>query len=177
MDIFQRIAAEMRTQCEVLVSKMDGVEFYQYVLELVNIGHGALPAVQAGMGHPSWRIRRGCAAVLFHLYDTESLQRLVLLTRDPKKKVRKMAILSLGRDRYAGGENSIDAVPHLSYSALSDPAVRVRRVAVLMLAAQAPQRRVVRILRKILAAERDPKAIRVARWGLTRQQDLSARAS
>ena len=156
---------------------MDGCDFYQYVFELVQVGHPALPAVQAGMGPPRWRIRRGCAAVLFHLCDTESLQRLMLLTRDPKKKVRKMAILSLGRDRYAGGENWIDAVPYLSYSALNDPAVRVRRVAVLMLAAQAPQRRVVRILRKVLSTERDPKAIRVARWGLTRQQDLSARAS
>ena len=167
----------MTTQYEHLVNKMDGSDYYTSVTALVDAGHDALPAVRAGMGHPNWRIRRGCAAVLFHLCDTESLQRLMLLTRDPKKKVRKMAILSLGRDRYAGGENSIDAVPHLSYSALNDPAVRVRRVAVLMLAAQAPQRRVVRILRKVLATERDPKAIRVARWGLTRQQDLSERAS
>ena len=167
----------MRNQCEALVSKMDRVDFYQYVVHLVDIGHDALPAVQAGMGHSNWRIRRGCAAVLFHLYDTESLQRLVLLTRDPKKKVRKMALLSLGRDRCTGGEDPIDAVPHLAYSALSDPAVRVRRVAVGMLGVQAPQRRVVRLLRKVLATERDPKAIRVARWGLLRQQDLLARAS
>lgn len=166
----------MRTQCEALVSTIDEVDFYQNVVELVNIGHGALPAIQAGMGHSYWRIRRGCAAVLFHLYDTESLQRLVLLAREPKKKVRKIALLTLGCDRCTGGENPIDAVPHLACSASNDPAVRVRRVAVLTFELQAPQRQGVRLLRKVLATERDPRALRVAGWNLTRQQDLLARA-
>lgn len=165
------------TKCEELVSKIDGCDFYQYVFELVQVGHPALPAVQAGMGPPRWRIRRGCAAVLFHLCDTESLQRLALLTGDPKKNARKTAVLSLGRDRGAGGENPVDTVSYLSFSALNDPAVRVRRVAGLMLGLQAPQRRVTRLLRKILTTEQDPKAIRVAGWALARQQDLLARSS
>ena len=171
------VSAEMMTKCEEFVRKMDGHDFYRFVLELVHIGYPALPAVQAGMGHSRWRIRRGCAAVLFYLSDTESLQRLVLLTRDPKKKVRKMAVLALGSSRCAGGENPVDTVSYLSFSALNDPAVRVRRVAVLMLGLQAPQRRVTRLLRKILATEQDPKAIRVAGWGLARQQDLLMRSS
>ena len=167
----------LNTYYEHLVNKMDGPYFYRRVMALVNIGHDVLPAAQAGMGYSNWRIRRGCAAVLYHLYDTESLHPLVLLTRDPKKNVRKMALLSLGRDRRTEGEKPIDAVPHLAYSALSDPAVRVRRVAVVMLGVQAPQRRVVRLLRKLLATERDPKAIRVAEWGLTLHQNLLANRS
>ena len=85
----------MTTHCEHLVNKMDGLDYYKSVTALVDAGHDALPAVRAGMGHPNWRIRRGCAAVLIQVYDTESLQRLVLLTRDPKKKVRKMATCHL----------------------------------------------------------------------------------
>jgi HEAT repeat protein len=167
----------LNSHYEHLVNKMDGPDFYRRVVALVDIGHDALPAVQAGMGYSNWRVRRGCAAVLYHLYDTESLRRLVLLTRDPKKKVRKMALLSLGRDRRVEGEKPIDVVPHLSYSALNDPAVRVRRVAVVILGVQPPQRRVVRLLRKILSTERDPKAIRVAKWGLARHQNLLVKRS
>ena len=51
--------------------------------------------------HSEWRIRRGCAAVLGYVDDAESLQRLVLLTRDPKKKVRKMAALRESPQRRA----------------------------------------------------------------------------
>ena len=159
---------------EDLVSKLGGPDFYRYVMELVALGRDALPAVRAGMGHTDWRIRRGCAAVMFHLSDEESLRRLVLLTRDPKKKVRKMAVLSLGIDGQKNGNGPFDAVPHLAWSALQDPAVRVRRVAVLMLMVQAPERRIARILRKVLAAEADPKARRVAGWGL---QQMQARLS
>ena len=160
-----------------LVDKLGERDFYPYVIELVNIGHDALPAVRAGMGHSDWRIRRGCAAVIDHVYDTESLRRLVLLTRDPKKKVRKMAVHSLGCDRRKDGRNPIDAVPHLSYSALNDPSVRVRRIAIIMLAIQAPQRRIARILRKVLATETDAKAVRVAGWGLASYEARRAMAS
>ena len=167
----------MTTHCEHLVNKMDGLDYYKSVTSLVDAGHDALPAVRAGMGHPNWRIRRGCAAVLIQVYDTESLQRLVLLTRDPKKKVRKMATLSLGLVRSTESANPIDVVPHLAYNALNDPAVRVRRIAVAMLGIQKPQRRIVRLLRKILATEQDPKAVQFAQWGLTRHQDVGARKS
>ena len=164
----------MSSKNEDLVSKLGGPDFYRYVMELVALGRDALPVVRAGMGHTDWRIRRGCAAVIFHLSDEESLRRLVLLTRDPKKKVRKMAVLSLGIDGQKNGNGPFDPVPHLAWSALQDPAVRVRRVAVLMLMIQRPERRIARILRKVLAAETDPKACRVAGWGL---QQMQARLS
>jgi len=147
---------------------MTGLDFYRYATELMEAGHDALPAVHAGMGHSNWRVRRACAFVVYHVYNAESLQRLVLLTRDPKKKVRKIAVLSLGRNRCTDGVNLIDAVPHLAYSAMNDPAVRVRRTAALMLALQAPERRIRKILRKLLKTEQDPKTLMWVRWGLSR---------
>ena len=167
----------MNTHCEQLVNRMNRLDFYESVMALVTVGHDALPAIQGGMGHPDWRVRRGCAAVLVHLYDTESLQRLILLTRDPKKKVRKMAVLALGVARSTERAEPIDVVPHLAHNAFHDPAVRVRRIAIAMLGVQEPQRRVVKLLRKVLTTEPDPKAIQFAQWGLTRHQNESARTS
>ena len=158
----------MSTRYDTLVEQMTGLDFYRYATELMEAGHDALPAVHAGMGHSNWRVRRACATVTYHVDDAESLQRLILLTRDPKKKVRKTAVLSLGRDRSTDGEKLIDAVPHLAYSAMNDPAVRVRRTAALMLALQTPERRVRKILRKILKTEQDPKTLMWVRWGLGR---------
>ena len=162
----------MNARYEESVARLDGADFYTHVLELAGAGAAAVPAVQASMSHSSWRIRRGCAAVLGYVDDAESLRRLALLTRDPKKKVRKMAVLSLGLGHLLrkNGATPIDAVPHLAHSALHDPSVRVRRVAVSTLLLQPPARRIARILRKILATENDVKALRVAEWGLEQQR-------
>ena len=158
----------MSVRYEELVASLDGSDFYTPAMELTSCGADAIPAVHAGMSHSNWRIRRGCAWALGQFADAESLRRLALLTRDPKKKVRKMAILSLGlatrQDNVSG--NGIDVVPHFANSALHDPSVRVRRVAVLMLLLQAPERRIARILRKVLATEQDAKAVRLADWAL-----------
>lgn len=167
----------MTTESEDLVSKMDGRDYYRYILKLIKLGEPALPAVQAGMGHSNWRIRRACAAVIDHIYDAESLQRLILLTHDPKKKVRKMAVHSIGCDRCKDGVNPIDAVPHLAYSALNDPAVRVRKTAADMLAIQSPERRVARILREVIATEEDPRVVRNAEFGLKRHEKLLTNVS
>ena len=161
----------MNTRYEELVARLDGADFYTHVLELARSGVDALPAVQAAMSHSNWRIRRGCAAVFGYTDDAESLRRLVLLTRDPKKKVRKMAVLSLGLGRLLRKDDRdpIDPVPQLAHSALHDPSVRVRRVAVLTLLLQPPARRIARLLRRVLATEQDVKAVRVAGWGLQQQ--------
>ena len=162
----------MSTRYEDLVAKLDGTDFYTHVLALARSGVDALPAVHVAMSHSDWRIRRGCAAVLGYTHDAESLRRLALLTRDPKKKVRKMAVLSLGLGRMLRKDDRdpIDPVPHLAHSALHDPSVRVRRVAVLTLLLQPPARRVARLLRKVIATEQDEKALRVAGWGLRQQE-------
>ena len=162
----------MSTRYEELVGRLDGADFYTHVLALARSGVDALPAVHSAMSHSDWRIRRGCAAVLGYTHDAESLRRLVLLTRDPKKKVRKMAVLSLGLGRMLRKDDRdpVDPVPHLAHSALHDPSVRVRRVAVLTLLLRPPARRVARLLRKVLATETDAKARRVAGWGLAQQE-------
>ena len=162
----------MNARYEELVARLGGADFYAHVVTLAGAGADAIPAVQASMSHSNWRIRRGCAAVLAYVDDAESRRRLALLTRDPKKKVRKMAVLSIGLGHLLrkGGSNPVDAVPHLAHSALHDPSVRVRRVAVSTLLLQPPARRIARILRKILATENDAKALRVAEWGLEQQR-------
>ena len=162
----------MSSRYEDIVTKLDGADFYAHALTLAVAGTDAVPAVQASLSHSNWRIRRGCAAVLGYVDDAESMRRLALLTRDPKKKVRKMAVLSLGVGHLLrkNGAPPVDAVPHLAHSALNDPSVRVRRVAVSTLLLQPPARRIARILRKILATENDAKALRVARWGLEQQR-------
>ena len=113
-------------------------------------------------------MRRGCAFVVDHVWDVNALERLTLLARDPKKKVRNMAVHALGCDRCKGGVNPIDAVPHLAHAALHDESLRVRRTGTLMLALQAPEKRVARILRKVQAQETDPKILRHAAFGLAR---------
>ena len=134
----------MSTRYEELAARLNGTDFYTHVLALARSGVDALPAVHAAMSHSDWRIRRGCAAVLGYTDDVESLRRLALLTRDPRKKVRKMAVLSLGLGRMLRKDDRdpVDPVPHLAHSALHDPSVRVRRVAVLTLLLQPPARRV-----------------------------------
>ena len=161
----------MSTRYDELVARLGDADFHAHVMALAGAGTDAIPAVRASMSHSDWRIRRGCAAVLGYVDDAESLRRLALLTRDPKKKVRKMAVLSLGLGHLLrkNGATPIDAVPHLAHSALNDPSVRVRRVAVSALLLQPPARRIVRLLRKILATENDVKALRVAEWGLRHQ--------
>ena len=162
----------MSTRYEELVARLDAADFYAHAVALAGAGAAAVPAVQASLSHSNWRIRRGCAAVLGYVDDAESMRRLALLTRDPKKKVRKMAVLSLGLGHLLrkNGTAPLDAVPHLAHSALNDPSVRVRRVAVSTLLLQPPARRIARILRKILATENDAKALRVAQWGLEQQR-------
>ncbi len=158
----------MSTRYQELVASLAESDFYAPAMKLASAGADALPALHAAMSHSNWRIRRGCAWALGRFTDTESLQRLALLTRDPKKKVRKLAILSLGladQTRNADG-NGIDAVPHVAYNALHDPSVRVRRVAILMLLLRVSERRVAKILRKVMATEKDAKALRLATWAL-----------
>lgn len=155
---------------ELLESFANASNPYPVVLRLLDEGAAVLPAVRLGMGHAHWKVRRGAAAVVDHIYDVDTLHRLVLLTHDPKKKVRRAAVHALGCDRCKGGVNPIDAIPHLTRSAREDKAISVRRLAVLMLAIQAPEKRIARFLRKILATENDAKIQLWARHGLQRNE-------
>ena len=139
--------------------------------ELQKAGAEALPEVRAGLSHPEWRVRQWCAMFLDHHWDTESLRRLVLTLHDPKLKVRKAAVHSLGCDRCKGGENPIDAVPLLAERLREDKSIKVRRTAALTLAIQKPERRIARIFGTILRDETDPKLRTWATWGLKRYQE------
>ena len=146
---------------------------YPVIKRLLEEGEAVLPAVRLAMGHAHWKVRRGAAAVVDHIYDIDALHRLVLLAHDPKKKVRRAAVHALGCDRCKGGVNPIDAVPHLVRAAREDRAISVRRIGVLMLAIQAPEKRVARILRKILATESDAKMLRWASYGLQHNEGVA----
>ena len=142
--------------------------------ELQKAGDDALPHIRAGLSHSEWRVRQWCAMFLDHNWDVESLQRLVLTLHDPKLKVRKAAVHSLGCDRCKNGENPIDAVPLLAERLREDKSIKVRRTAALTLAIQKPERRVAKIFRCILRDETDPKLRSWATWGLKRYAEAQA---
>jgi HEAT repeat protein len=145
-------------------------------------GNAALDAVREGLSSPDWHVRRFCAMFLDHYWDEPSLKRLQLALTDPKLKVRKAAVHSIGCDRCKGGENPIDAVPLLAQRLADDKSIKVRRAAVWTLVIQTPEKRIARILRKALREETDPKLCGAAKWGLTRyaqavEQAAAARVS
>jgi HEAT repeat protein len=155
----------------------DSTRFAETWQALNRAGTAALPAVREGLSHPNWRVRRMCAMFLDHHWDEPTLRRLVLALTDPKLKVRKAAVHSLGCDRCKGGENPIDAVPLLAQRLAEDKSVKVRRTAVLTLAIQQPDKRIARILRKALRNETDPKLRGFAKWGLRRYEQAAADAA
>jgi HEAT repeat protein len=140
-------------------------------------GTAALPAIREGLSHSDWRVRRWSAAFVDHHWDEPTLQRLILALTDPKLKVRRAAVHSLGCDRCKGGENPIDAVPLLAQRLAEDKSIKVRRTAAWTLAAQQPEKRVARILRKALRDETDPKLRLAAKWGVKRYEQSVAEAA
>jgi HEAT repeat protein len=140
-------------------------------------GRAALEAVRDGLSHPDWQVRRQCAMFLDHHWDAPSLRRLVLTLHDPKRKVRRAAVHSLGCDTCKAGENPVDAVPLLLERLREDKSIRVRRMAAQMLALQKPERRVIRIMRQILRDESDPKLRMFAHWGLHRSDAAQSKGA
>ncbi|MGH7865914.1 MAG: HEAT repeat domain-containing protein [Candidatus Binataceae bacterium] len=137
----------------------------------------ALASVREGLSHPDWHVRQVCAMLLDHHWDAASLQRLVLTLEDPKRKVRRAAVHSLGCDRCKGGENPIDAVPLLEKRLREDKSIKVRRMAALTLAIQQPNLRIARILRRVLRDETDPKLHKFTKWGLHRYGQARTQAA
>jgi HEAT repeat protein len=133
-------------------------------------GQAAVPAAREGLSHPNPRVRQFCAAFLDAHWDESALQRLILTLHDPKLKVRKAAVHSLGCDRCKGGENPIDVLPHIAERIREDKSVKVRRTAVWTLAAQTPNKSIARVLRRVLRDETDPKLRMAANWGLGRYE-------
>jgi hypothetical protein len=141
---------------------------------LQRAGQAAVGAARDGLSHPNWRVRQFSAMFLDEHWDESALQRLILSLHDPKLKVRKAAVHSLGCDRCKSGENPIDVLPHVEERIRADKSIKVRRTAVTTLATQTPNKRIARVLRRVLRDETDPKMRGMANWGLKRYEQASS---
>jgi HEAT repeat protein len=159
---------EMNSWVEALGDKATFAEAWRALQEA---GNAAVPAVREGLSHPNPRVRQFCAAFIDAHWDESALQRLILTLHDPKLKVRKAAVHSLGCDRCKCGQNPIDVVPHLEERIREDKSIKVRRMAVQTLATQTPNKRIARVLRRVLRDESDPKIRRFAEWGVRRYEE------
>jgi hypothetical protein len=146
-------------------------------VELNKIGQVAVGAAREGLSHPNWRVRQFSAMFLDNHWDDAALKRLILNLHDPKLKVRKAAVHSLGCDRCKNGENPIDVLPLVAERIREDKSIKVRRAAVLTLIAQTPSRRIARVLRCVLRDEADPKIRRYAHYGLKRYDEAMGAAA
>ena len=146
-----------------LASKQERAGAWKRLLE---IGAPGRDAVLEGLTHANWEVRRWCALWLDHFADSESLDALIPLLRDPKSKVRMFALHSLTCDRCKAGENPIDAVPLLMERIQQDESIRVRRHAVMMLAFQHAHPDLEGFFQALLDTERDAKLHKFAGFGL-----------
>ena len=145
-------------------------EAYSRIAEM---GDEALPAVRAGLLNGQWQMRRWCTILLDHLADPETLEQLIPLLHDPKSNVRMWAVHSISCDRCKKEENTIDVVPLLLERIAHDDSIRVRRMAVAMLAHHVtPDARTVPVFEGILAGESDRKLTLHAREGLERCREV-----
>ncbi|HKN01404.1 MAG TPA: HEAT repeat domain-containing protein [Candidatus Binataceae bacterium] len=140
-------------------------------------GPAAVVPAREGLSHPNPRVRQFCAMFLDAHWDESALQRLILTLHDPKLKVRKAAVHSLGCDRCKSGQNPIDVLPYVEERIREDKSIKVRRTAVMTLATQTPNKRITRVLRRVLRDEMDPTMRKWAEWGLGRYERAAANAS
>ena len=133
--------------------------------ELVALGSGARTAVRAGLGDGRWEVRRWCVVWFWRHAEPEDLPLLLPLLRDPRSKVRHIAVVTVGHARGAP-----DAVPLLLERALEDESLRVRRQAVLLLAWEHAHPDLEGFFAGLLATERDATLHKYAGIGLLRSR-------
>jgi HEAT repeat protein len=129
-------------------------------------GGAATEALIAGMDHPDWRVRRGCADLMDHLADHRCVAPLLRLARDPVVGVRRLALHALGCQGCKQCPLPVDPVAILVERVLGDPSIRVRRVAAHQLGCQPPDSRAAAALQTILQQDTDPGLQSRARWAL-----------
>jgi HEAT repeat protein len=156
---------------EVVEKLADRSTILEALGALHNAGQAAVGPAREGLSHPHPRVRQFCAMFLDAHWDESALQRLILSLHDPKLKVRKAAVHSLGCDRCKGGENPVDVLPYVEERIRQDKSIKVRRTAVLTLATQTPNKRIARVLRRVLRDETDTKIRNYAGYGLRRYED------
>jgi HEAT repeat protein len=127
------------------------------LFQLQALGEAAVPAVRAGLRHPDWHVRHWCAIFFDRGADPESLLELVPLLQDQEPQVRLWAIHSLSCEHCKDYACPIDVVPLLIERAENDPATRVRKMAVAMLASLPADPRIPSALERMLARESDRK--------------------
>ena len=125
------------------------------------------------------RIRFGVAQAMDHFADARCAAPLRRMLRDPVPRVRWAALhsLSCGECKLAPIAQSEDLVELVIELALTDPSLRVRRVAAYTLGGNCYDRRAVIALQTLLAHEIDPALLRSARWALGRWQRLATKES
>ena len=150
---------------------------YPAFTALQRFGPRALPAIREGLRHGDWQVRKWSVMYLDHHADPETLLRVIPLLRDPKSDVRLWAVHSLSGDTGKEGDGgSLDVVPHLIERAVEDTSLRVRRMALAMLATRPPDPRIANACRGLLAAETDRKLRHHAERALRAHQDHAAEA-
>ena len=168
------VSLDVEAEARALVERLESNETrWPAWKRLEELGGAAAPAVRAGLRHGHWQVRKWCAGFLDHHADPESLPELLPLLHDPKSDVRLFAVHSLSCDRCKVGENPIDFVPHLIERVERDESIRVRRMAMVMLATTTrPDRRLAPLFARVLATESDAKLRKHAEWGLKRCREV-----
>jgi HEAT repeat protein len=133
---------------------------------LQQLGDAALPAVREGLKHPDWHVRHWCAIYLDRGADPATLGDLVPLLTDPEPKVRLWAIHSISCEHCKEYGCPIDVVPLLIDRAERDPVVRVRKMAICMLASLPRDPRISATFERALARESNAKIRLHAELGL-----------
>jgi hypothetical protein len=132
-------------------------------------------ALLSAVGDPRPRIRFGVAQAMDHFADSRCAAPLRRMLHDDVPRVRWAALHSLICEEcklapIAGSDNLVGLVIEL---ALTDPSIRVRRVAAGALGGECYDPRAAAALELLLARETDAALLRGARWALARQQRLA----
>jgi HEAT repeat protein len=136
---------------------------------LVAAGTAALPALREGLRSDNWQVRRWSAICLDHVADSDALEDLLPLLEDPKSEVRLWAAHSLACNHCKTDVAcSVDVFPYLVERITTDPSLRVRKMAVIMLATDLLDARAVPILKGVLRSENDRRVRLHASEGLER---------
>ena len=146
-----------------------GDERFACYQALIARGASALPAIRTGLRDPDWQVRRWAAMCLDQVADEDALADLVPLLTDPHPKVRLWAVHSIACEHCKDGVSCpVDVVPLLIERVRSDPSIRVRRMAVIMLGSEFDDPRAVPVLEEVSSRESDARLRKHAEVALAR---------
>lgn len=157
---------QTRSEAESLVTALaDPARRESAFRNLLALGAAARPAIRAGLGDGRFEVRRLCALWMLRLPEPEDADALVPLLRDPRSRVRQVALVAIS---LAHAPTRAELVALLVERALLDESLRVRRQAVSMLAWQHAHPDLEGVFAELLRAESDPRLRKWAGVGLSR---------